>query len=299
MKRIFTLLLALTLIMTVFVFTACEDDNGGIDIPDNTTGGSDDSDTVTLTAPNGSSVELPKTVTKVALASPAAETIFADLGATAKIAGTFDPAAASADDIIALSPEVVLYDAGTSIDIDALENAGIVAIELPVDCASMADVKSHITFIGRMLGISTESHIESITKSLSVMKTAMSGTPATAVYFELGVSDDGYATVAPYSYVYELLSSAGATNIFGQDSEYEGFITVSAEEILSADPVIIFTTGSVDDILNREGWENVPAVLNGHVFSVENLNASSDAVAAAQSMNEDLNSVLEGSTTEE
>lgn len=289
-KRITALLMALMMIFSFALLTSCGEDDpadqGGLPIGDGT--GDED---VSLTAPDGSTVELPGTIEKIVTVSPAAKSIIEQLGAGSKITASYAVDADATNDIVSAKPEVVLYDEGAAIDVAAIEAAEIVAIKLPT-ADSIATIKAHITFVGKILGIGTESTVEAITKAFTSLQITSSEWEKPSVYVELGNGEDGYYTVAPYSYVYEMVSSAGGNNIFGADSEYEGFITVTADEIIAANPAVIFTTGSVEDITGREGWSEVAAVANGQVYIIENLIPSGDAVAAAQSMSEKLEAVV-------
>jgi len=95
------------------------------------------------------------------------------------------------------------------------------------------------------------------------------------VYFEL--------SPAPYLYSFgsgvfmdELLNLAGLTNIF---ADKKGWLSVSAESVVGANPDIIFTNinfieDPIAEILNRTGWEGVHAVQTKQIFYIDN-NASS------------------------
>lgn len=293
-KRITALFLAMMMVFSLSLLTSCggEDDDKDDKLPvDNI--GEDEGNS--LTAPDGSTVELPETVDTIVTVSPAAKSIITELGASSKIKASYDPTADSTSNVVSDAPQVVIYDEGANIDTAEIEAKGIVAIKLPT-ADSMATVKNHITFIGKLLGVAATATVDSITNALTTMQVTTVEWQKPTVYFEIGSGDDGYYTVAPYSYVYELVASAGGVNIFGTDSEYEGFVTVTADEIKAADPDVIFTVGSVEDITSREGWSEVSAVANGYVYSIENLNPSKDAVTAAQSMNEHLADIVYGTT---
>lgn len=292
-KRITALLLAMMMVFSLSLLTACgdDDDNGGGGLPIGD--GAEEDEGNSLTAPDGSTVELPEAIDSIITVSPAAKSILTELGAESKIKANYQPSVDNTSAIVTDAPQVVIYDEGAVIDVAEIESKGIVAIKLPT-ADSMATVKNHITFIGKMLGVATESIVDSITNSLTTMQVATVEWQKPTVYFELGSGDDGYYTVAPYSYVYELIASAGGVNIFGSDSEYEGFVTVTADEIVSANPAVIFTVGSVEDITSREGWSEIDAVVNGYVYSIENLNPSKDAVTAAQSINDYLADIVYG-----
>lgn len=287
-KRILSMLIAAVMLVTAMSLVSCGDE-GGSDLPINA-GGDATGDNV-LTAPDGSTVTLPKTVTKVITVSDAAKSMFETLKVSDKVVASYDVSEDATSAIVTAKPELVIYDEGAAIDVSAITGAGIVAVKLPV-ADSVATIKNHLSFIGKVMNVSAESVIDSITKSLNTMQLATAEWQKLNVYVELGSGEDGYYTVAPYSYVHELLSSAGGNNIFGADSGLEGFVTVSADDILAKNPDVIFTTGSVDDILNREGWSECTAVANGNVFSIGELVASSEVVNIAQSMNNSLNDVM-------
>lgn len=293
-KRILSMLIAAVMLVSVMSLASCGDE-GGNDLPINN-GGDATGDNV-LTAPDGSTVTLPKTVTKVITVSDAAKSMFETLKVADKVVASYDVSEDATSDIVTAKPELVIYDEGAAIDVSAITGAGIVAVKLPV-ADSVATIKNHLSFIGKVMNVSAESVIDSITKSLNTMQLATAEWQKLNVYVELGSGEDGFYTVAPYSYVHELLSSAGGNNIFGADSGLEGFVTVSADDVLAKNPDVIFTTGSVDDILNREGWSECTAVANGNVFPLGELIASSEVVNIAQSINNNLNAVMNPDSAE-
>jgi len=298
LKKIIAITLVLILALGALAGCGKDKDSGGIPLGSDTDDAEDQNEQ-TLTAPNGESITLPKNITSVITVSPAAKNIFDELGLSSKVKASYDVDKDSTNDIINAKPDVVIYDNGAAIDTDAIKNADIIAIELPV-CNSMADVKKHITFIGNMMGIATQDKVKSITDDLNVMQLSTSNIKKLKVYFELGYdSETGkYMTIAPYSYIYELLSSAGGDSIFGVDSGYEGFISVTADEIIAANPAVIFTLGSAEDITSREGWDSIDAIKNGYVYEIEDIAPSFIAVDAAQAMHEVLSPILFGDKTE-
>ncbi len=287
-KRIISIVLSVITLLSVLSLASCGDDSGN-DLPIDI--GNDSGDNV-LTAPDGSTVTLSKNVAKVVTVSEAAENIFEALNVSDKIVASYSADEDATSAIVSANPEVVIYDEGAAIDVSAITAAGIVAVKLPI-ADSVATIKNHISFIGKVMNVSSDSIIDSITKSLNTMQLATaSWEKKLNVYVELGSGDDGYYTIAPYSYVYELLSSAGGINIFGADSELEGFVTVSEADILAKNPDIILTTGSVDDILGRDSWSECTAIANGNVFPIGEIVASNKVVSIAQTMNDYINGVM-------
>ncbi len=288
-KRIISLFLAVFMIACSLSIVSCGDEGGGNQPPigpGNNAGGDN-----VLTAPDGSSVTLPASVTKIVTVSAAAKDIIDVLGASSKVVASYDADKDATSDIINAKPEIVIYDDGAAIDVKKITDAGIVAVKLP-KADSVAKIKNHLTFIGQVVGTSAESQINSITKSLETMQLATKAwTTKLNVYIELGSGEDGFYTVAPYSYVHELLSSAGGNNIFS-DSDKEGFVTVTADEILAKNPDVIFVVGSADDIKGREGWSECKAIANGNVFELPAPVASDSVVDFAQAINDKLNVVM-------
>ncbi len=287
-KRIVSIILAALMLACSFSLASCGGEGGG-DKP--AIGPGENTGDNVLTAPDGSTVTLPASVTKIVTVSAAAKDMIAALGASAKVTASYDADKDATSDIVSAKPEVVLYDEGAAIDVKAITDAGIVAVKLPT-ADSVATIKKNLTFIGKVVGVSAETKIDSITKSLNTMQLATQAWTKLNVYIELGSGEDGYYTVAPYSFVHELLSSAGGNNIFGADSGKEGFVTVTADEVIAKNPDVIFVVGSSGDLKAREGWGEIKAVANGNVFEIEAPVASDSVVDFAQAINDKLNAVM-------
>ncbi len=286
-KRILSMLLAALMLVSVLSLSACGDD-GGSGLPVDDDGGDDEN---VLTAPDGSTVTLPKSVTKVITVSESAKAMIEALKASDKIVASYGADEDATSSIVSAKPEVVFYDEGSAIDVTKLTEADIVAVKI-TSADNVATIKKYFTFIGQVIGVSADSAVDSITKGLNTMQLSTAAWTKLNVYIELGSGEDGYYTVAPYSYVHELLSSAGGNNIFGADSDKQGFVTVTADEILAADPDVIFVVGSVDDVKAREGWSECKAVANGNVFTIDAPSADDSIVAFAQAINDKLASLI-------
>jgi iron complex transport system substrate-binding protein len=69
----------------------------------------------------------------------------------------------------------------------------------------------------------------------------------------------------------EMIELAGGKNIFASES---GWITVSEEQVIAADPAVIFTSvnylpDAVDEILNRPTLASLTAVKEKHVYQID------------------------------
>ena len=93
------------------------------------------------------------------------------------------------------------------------------------------------------------------------------------MYFE--VWNDPYISVSSGTWIGNLISLAGGTNIFG-DTVSEWPI-IRSEDIIQRDPdIVVFPVisgvprfwGSFEAVKKRRGWENITAVRDGRLYEV-------------------------------
>ncbi|MGB6022693.1 MAG: helical backbone metal receptor [Ornithinimicrobium sp.] len=90
------------------------------------------------------------------------------------------------------------------------------------------------------------------------------------VYHEL---DATYYTASQYGFVGSVYAEMGAVNIGDEaDTDQTGFPQMTEEAVIEADPQVIVITDQVDytaeDVANRPGWEDVAAVRDGNIITV-------------------------------
>ncbi|MGB3761802.1 MAG: helical backbone metal receptor [Ornithinimicrobium sp.] len=90
------------------------------------------------------------------------------------------------------------------------------------------------------------------------------------VYHEL---DATYYTASQYGFVGSVYAEMGAVNIGDEaDTDQTGFPQMTEEAVIEADPQVIVITDQVDytaeDVANRPGWEDVAAVRDGNIVTV-------------------------------
>ena len=78
------------------------------------------------------------------------------------------------------------------------------------------------------------------------------------------------------TYMDEMIRWVGGENILADEN---GWVSVEGETVVAADPDVIFTNVNyIDDpageILGRDGWAGVTAVVNGEVYSIDNMASS-------------------------
>jgi len=180
------------------------------------------------------------------------------------------------EQIIALEPDVVVMNTmnQTVEQVQTLENSGIVVV---VSVAEDIDgVKYAINMLGILCGKEAEASelvldMEAIFAEIS-KKSSDSGK---TVYFEISPLEYGLWTAGKGTFMDEIASICGLTNIF---SDVDGWAEVSQEQVLMRNPDVIVTVTAdygaavtpAQEIMNRPGWENISAIQNQLVFGADN-----------------------------
>ena len=94
------------------------------------------------------------------------------------------------------------------------------------------------------------------------------------MYFEVSPLEWGLWTSGADTFLDELAQIVGLTNAF---SDVTGWAEISQEQVLARDPDYIVTTAAyygegelpVDEIVAREGWQDLKAVKNGAVYNAD------------------------------
>lgn len=259
--------LILSVIM-IFTLTLVSCGNTPADSSDDS--GNDDSATRSVTGLDGSTITVPSSITKAVSLSPSATLIIIGLGLDSKLVGIDSvsaslsnaPSASTVDvsGVAALSPDVVF--APDDIDVSAIEEAGIAVVKIPY-AESVATISDTIRVTGKVFAASTsaDSMITSLTNSLNVAQSI------TTNKYDLFLDLGDLSTTGTGTYLNEIISASGGANVF---LSKEGLFTATDEEIIAANPEFIFTSGSAEALKSRDGWENIAAVLNDHVYELPN-----------------------------
>jgi len=209
----------------------------------------------------------------------AVDTWSASVPGVPKEAVQFDMMKPDVERLIALAPDILFVSTitqeGTSKDPFApLSDAGTRVIYMPTD-KSLADIRNDIARVAEITGKVSEGkkvidEMDNAIKKLADVASAIPKDKRRTVVFEI--------SAAPYIYSFghgvyldELLGAAGAINAL--ESE-EGWISVSGEAILAANPDVILTnvgylSDPVAEIKARPGWSNVKAVRDGRVYLID------------------------------
>jgi iron complex transport system substrate-binding protein len=179
------------------------------------------------------------------------------------------------EQIIALEPQLVLMSTmnQSEAQVEMLEAAGIaVAVSSAGDIAGAYEA---ITVIGALTGKDAEA--DALIAQMEAGFAAVQAQAAAAkvsgnIYFEVSPLEYGLWTAGKGNFMDEIAAMLGLTNIF---ADLDGFAQVSQEQVIARNPDYIFTTTTdygtdpspSEEILSRDGWENVTAIQTGNVFS--------------------------------
>ena len=180
------------------------------------------------------------------------------------------------EEIIALEPQVVLMAtmAQTTEQVEALEAAGVRVVVS--DAQDIAGVYTAIELIGAVTGKNDEAAalVAGMKDSFAAIAAEAKGDGSKTVYFEVSPLEYGLWTAGKGTFMDELAQMVGLKNAF---EDVEGWTAISEEQVLERDPDYIVTISMyygegptpVEEIMGREGWQELKAVKNGAVFNAD------------------------------
>lgn len=179
------------------------------------------------------------------------------------------------EQILALEPDVVVMSlmAQREEQLAAFESAGVSVVV--TDGQSIETAYQEIELMGAISGKTAEAQamIDDMKASFEALKTEANG-GGKSVYFEVSPLEYGLWTAGSGTFMNELAEMAGLVNAF---ADITGWAEVSQEQVLERDPDYIVTIAMYfgeglkpeDEIIAREGWQNLKAVKNGAVLNVD------------------------------
>ena len=180
------------------------------------------------------------------------------------------------EQIIALEPQVVLMAtmAQTTEQVEALEAAGVRVVVS--DAQDIAGVYTAIELIGAVTGKNEEAAalVAGMKDSFAAIAAEAKGDGSKTVYFEVSPLEYGLWTAGKGTFMDELAQMVGLKNAF---EDVEGWAAISEEQVLERNPDYIVTISMyygegptpVEEIMGREGWQELKAVKNGAVFNAD------------------------------
>ena len=180
------------------------------------------------------------------------------------------------EEIIALQPQVVVMSmmAQTPEQVAALEKAGIKVVAS--DASSVAGVYEAISLIGAVTGKNQEAGqvIAQMKATFDEITAKSDVNNGKTIYFEVSPLQYGLWTAGKGTFMDELAGMLGLTNAF---ADVEGWGEITQEQVIERDPDYIVTIAMyfgegvkpVDEILERDGWQNMKAIKNKMIFNAD------------------------------
>ena len=181
------------------------------------------------------------------------------------------------EQIMALEPQVVLMAtmAQSVEQVEALEKAGIAVVVS--DAQDIEGVYTAIRMIGKLMGYddNAEALVAGMQDTFAGLKEASKGDGSESVYFEVSPLQWGLWTAGTGTFMDEITQLLGLKNAFG---DVEGWGEISEEQVIERAPDYIVTITMYygegptpeEEIMNRAGWENIPAVANDKILNLQN-----------------------------
>ena len=199
-----------------------------------------------------------------------------------------------AEAIIGLEPDLIIASghnkSGSSDDpFKLVKEAGISVVYIP-SSESIQGIYDDINFIaditntkqkGQEIVDNMKSQIDEISQKAKNIKDKKK------VYFEIAPAPNLYS-FGNSTFLNEMIELIGAENIFKDEN---GWIAPSAESVIDKNPDVIltnvdYTENPVQEIKDREGFENVSAVKNNEVYLIDKNSSSRPSQYIIKALNE-------------
>ncbi|RKX75408.1 MAG: cobalamin-binding protein [Spirochaetes bacterium] len=189
--------------------------------------------------------------------------------------GGFAPDTISVEKILSLNPGLVI--SGGSFHqsvIDTLESTGITVYAL--DSHSFEEIYNSIETIGLLTGHREEAlkriqYMREIEQKIASLVEKIPPEKRLKVFWE--VWDEPLMTAGSNAFMGQIIEKAGGLNIFSDLKQ--DYPVISQEEIVRRNPDVIMGPQSHASALNAEriaerpGWENISAVENGRIYTLD------------------------------
>ena len=189
---------------------------------------------------------------------------------------TIDFVQPDGETIIGLNPDIIIASghnvSGGEDPFAIMKEAGIPVVYIP-SSNSIEAIYEDIRFIADVTNQSDkgEEIVNSMKEEIEeISEIGKTITDKKTVYFEMNPEPHLYS-IGKGTFIHEMIEIIGAENIFADE---ESWISVSGESIVEYNPDVILTNVGfvetpVEDVLNREGFEGVKAVMNNDVYLID------------------------------
>ena len=253
---------------------------------------------VTVTDREGNEVVVPSKLEKIITTAPSNTEVLVGLGVADKLVAVdkysegieglnedipkMDMNNPDAEAIIALEPDIIIASGynkiGSAEDpYKAIVEAGIPVVYIP-SSDSIEGIYKDIEFIASLVNENKKGEEiiadmkEKISKYEEVAKTIKD---KKKVYFEIGPAPNLYS-FGNKTFLNDMLEVIGAENVFADE---ESWFAPTEEAVLDANPDVILTKvnyveNPTEEIMARDGWDNITAVKNGDVYYIDSNSAA-------------------------
>lgn len=250
---------------------------------------------------SGNAITVPAQVSSIISMAPSTTQLLIDLGLADKIVACdtnsaaqfadsltkdipqFDMMTPDQEKIVALKPDLVFTSgmsssSGTDV-FQSVRDAGICVADIP-SSSSIEGIQEDIQFVGSCVGESDAASaiVTDMQKTVDEVKAIGSSIPENekkTVLYEMSTPTADSPTIyscGKDTYIDEILTDIGAVNAAGEQTDQWPALTEEAAVAMKPDVIITsdnYTEDVVNVLLKLSGWENVPAVQNKAVYTVD------------------------------
>ena len=180
---------------------------------------------------------------------------------------------ANLEQILSLRPDMIMYWLAAPEDTNKIRSLGIPVVIF--DDKNISEIYDTIALVGKI--IDNQAQASDLIKQMKVKEksiedkiTQLSEEQKRKVWLEV---DSSLYTAGSGTFLDEIITKAGGLNIA---HDVAGWGQFNSEQVIARNPDVILETYSysdknvIDNIRTRKGWENVEAVKNNRVLSLDN-----------------------------
>ena len=137
------------------------------------------------------------------------------------------------------------------------------------DEADMEGVYNMITTLGEVLNRQEKAAklIADMQETVATVKDQVNGLDTPSVYYVVGFGDGGDYAATGDTFIHGLIETAGGNNIAKDATNW----SYTREKLIEADPdMIVVRKGQKEEFSSTEGYKELTAVKEGHVYEIDN-----------------------------
>lgn len=172
--------------------------------------------------------------------------------------------------VLKLEPQIV-FTSGLEQDAITTELKKLKLEVVSVYPRSLEDMYAAIISIGDVTGRQERARTLVSELQASIKTTTDKSTRMIKPKVYIEINRDPLMSVSDQSFVGQLIETAGGDNIF--PALERDYARVSAEDVIKAAPdiIICYSQDSLSNLIARKGWQEIPAIKNGLIYTEQNL----------------------------